>query len=104
MYFYQIYYRGDYTLAAKQVIIQTKGFPIYSNDFVATGLSVTAEIDRLIYPSPPLRAAQFAKEKNYFVINDKIDSKLGGLYKRINLGKQGTSVYILCQGKACYSH
>lgn len=104
VYYYQIYYRGDYTLAAKQVIIQAKKFPVYSNDFVATGLSVTAEINRLIYPSPPLRTTQFAKEKNYFVINDKIDPKLGSLYKRINLGKQGTSVYILCQGKACYSH
>ncbi len=104
MYYYQVYYRGNYTLAAKQVIMKTKGFPVYSNDFVATGLSVVAEIDRLIYPSPPLRDPQFAKEKNYFVINDKIDSKLGNSYKRINLGKQGTSIYILCRGKACYPH
>ena len=104
MYYYQLYYRGDYTVAAKQIIVRTKRFPVYSNDSVATGLSVTAEIDRLIYPSPPLRDAQFAKEKNYFVINDKIDTKLGRLYKRINLGKQGTNIYLLCQGNACYSH
>lgn len=104
MYYYQLYYRGDYTVAAKQIFVRTKRFPVYSNDSVATGLSVTAEIDRLIYPSPPLRDAQFAKEKNYFVINDKIDPKLGRLYKRINLGKQGTNIYLLCQGNACYSH
>lgn len=104
LYYYQLYYRGNYTLAAKQLILQAKDFPIYANDFVATGLSVTAEIDRLIYPSPPLRDTQFAKEKNYFIINDKIDAKLGRLYKRINLGKQGTTVYLLCQGNACYCH
>lgn len=104
MYYYQVYYRGNYTLAAKQVIMQTKGFPLYSSDSVSTGLSVVAEIDRLICPSPPLRDAQFAKEKNYYVINDKIDPNLGRFYKRINLGKQKTSIYLLCQGKACYSH
>jgi 4-amino-4-deoxy-L-arabinose transferase-like glycosyltransferase len=104
MYYYQLYYRGDYALAAKEAIMQTKKFPLYSSDFVATGLSVTAEIDRLIYPSPPLRDAQFAHGKNYFVINDKIDSNQGKLYKRISLGTQGTSIYLLCQGKACYSY
>lgn len=54
VYYYQVYYRGDYTQIAKQIIMQTKGFPIYANNSVATGLSVTAEIDRLIYPNPPL--------------------------------------------------
>jgi 4-amino-4-deoxy-L-arabinose transferase-like glycosyltransferase len=104
VYYYQLYYRGDYIQIAKQVIIQTKGFPIYSNDSVATGLSLTAEIDKLIYPSPPLRNTQFTKEKNYFVINDKIDLKLGRLYKDIKIGKQRTHLYLLCQGNACYFH
>lgn len=104
IYYYQVYYRGDYTFIAKQIIMQTKGFPIYSNDSVATGLSVTAEIDRLIYPNPPLRESNFANEKNYFVINDRIDTKLEKLYKTIKLGKQGTYIYLLCQGNACYSH
>lgn len=71
---------------------------------MATGLSVTAEIDRLIFPSPPLQGIQFVKERNYFVINDKIDSKLGKLYKKVKLGKQGTYLYLLCQGNACYLH
>ena len=102
VYYYQIYYRGDYTQIAKQVMMQTRGFPVYSNNFVATGLSVTAEIDRLIYPNPPLLGVQFAKEKNYFIINDKIDHKLGRLYKHIKIGKQGTPLYLLCQENACY--
>ncbi|WP_342147560.1 hypothetical protein [Rickettsiella endosymbiont of Aleochara curtula] len=105
MYYYQLHYRGDYAVAAKQIILKTKRFPVYTNDSVATGLSVIAEIDRLIYPSPPLRDTRFAKEKNYFVINDKIDPKLGRLCKHIKLGQQGTTIYLLCQGKACsYSH
>lgn len=104
IYYYQLYYRGDYTVAAKQVILETRRFPVYSNDSVATGLSVTAEIDRLIYPSPPLLSAQFAKEKNYFVISDKIDPELGRLYKPIKLGQQKTAIYLLCHGNACYSH
>ncbi|HEY2566524.1 MAG TPA: hypothetical protein VGH95_02285 [Candidatus Aquirickettsiella sp.] len=103
VYYYQIYYRGDYTQIAKQVIMHTRGYPVYSNDFAATGLSISAEIDKLIYPYPPLLNAQFAKEKNYFVINDKIDPKLGRLYKDIKIGKQGTHLYLLCQGNACYS-
>ena len=40
IYYYQVY-RGDYTFIAKQIIMQNKGFPINSNDSVATGLSVT---------------------------------------------------------------
>lgn len=103
VYYYQVYYRGDYTQIAKQIIMQTKGFPIYANNSVATGLSVTAEIDRLIYPHPPLRESSFAKEKSYFVINDKINTKLGQLYKIIKLGKQKTYIYLLCKGNACYS-
>lgn len=103
VYYYQIYYRGDYTQIAKQVIMHTRGYPVYSNDFVATGLSISAEIDKLIYPYPPLLNSQFAKEKSYFVINDKIDPKLGRLYKDIKIGKQGTHLYLLCQGNACYS-
>jgi 4-amino-4-deoxy-L-arabinose transferase-like glycosyltransferase len=104
MHYYQLYYRGNYTQIAKQLILQTKNFPVYSNNSVATGLAVTAEIDRLVYPSPPLRYTQFAKEEDYFVINDKTDSKLGKLYKHFKLGKQGTAIYLLCQGRACYSH
>lgn len=103
IYYYQFYYRGDYVLTAKQTVMQTQEFPLYSDDFVATGLSLTAEIDSLIYPKPPLTASQWAKEKNYFVINDKIDPKLGKFFKRIQIGKQETFVYLLCQGKACYS-
>lgn len=102
-YYYQTYYRGDYTQIARQVLMQTQGYRVYSNDFVATGLSISAEIDKLLYPYPPLLNIQFAKEKNYFVINDKIASKLGKLYKDIKIGKQGTHLYLLCQGIACYS-
>jgi hypothetical protein len=93
MYYYQFYYRGDYIEAARQVILQTNGFPLYSNNFVATRLSVVAEIDKLIYPSPLLQAVQFAKERSCFVINGKIDPHLGVLYKRINLTKQRTPIY-----------
>jgi predicted lipoprotein with Yx(FWY)xxD motif len=103
-FYYQHYFRGDYTQVAKQVIMQSKGFPLYSNDDVATGLSVTAKIDNLSYPHPPVQAAQFAKGKDYFVIYDQIDPTLGRLYKRFKLGKQGTELYLLCQGKACHAN
>lgn len=102
VYYYQVYYRGDYTQIAKQIIMETKGFPIYANNSVATGLSVTAEIDRLIYPNPPLRESSFAKENSYFLINDKIDTKLGQLYKIIKLGKQRTYIYLICKGNVCF--
>lgn len=71
---------------------------------MATGLSVIAEIDKLIYSSFPLRDVHFADEKNYFIINDKIDNKLEKFYKRISLSKQASYIYLLCKENVCYPH
>lgn len=104
IYYYQYYYRGNYAQVAQQILLKTKGFPIYSNDSVATGLSVAAEIDKLIYPRPPLQHIRLATEKDLFVMSDKIDPKLGKLYHVFQLGKQKTLLYVLCRGKACDVH
>lgn len=99
---YQHYFRGDYQHVAKHILLETQGFPLYANDTVATGLSVIAHIDSLRHPKPPLQHSRFAKESSYFLINDKLDLALGNPYKLFYIGKQGTPVYLLCKGTACY--
>jgi hypothetical protein len=99
--YYQHNFRGDYKQVAQQILLKSHPFPLYSNDIVATGLSVTAHIDNLRYSHPPLQHTDFAQEKAYFLISDKLNAKLGKYYATFFIGKQGTPIYLLCQGIAC---
>ncbi|MCZ6914458.1 MAG: hypothetical protein O7C59_08430 [Rickettsia endosymbiont of Ixodes persulcatus] len=103
LFYYQYHFRGDYKQVAQQVIIASQGFPLYYNDDVATGLSTTALIDNLLYPYPPLEWSLFSKGrgKDYFLISNQRNAKLGKLYKVFPIGKQGTPIYLLCHGSAC---
>jgi hypothetical protein len=98
--FWQMYYHGNYVSVAKQVIKQTQGKPLYVNDDGAIGLSVTAHIDTLRYPDPPLQYAASAKESDYFTVGHP-DPALGNIYATFPLGRSHHKLYLLCKGKIC---
>jgi 4-amino-4-deoxy-L-arabinose transferase-like glycosyltransferase len=100
-YYYQQHYRGDYSQVAKQIMQEAGRFALYTNNDVAMGLSVTAIIDNLRYPAPPLRRPLFASEQSYFIISDKADPQLGQPYRIFAVGKQKSLIYLLCKGSAC---
>ncbi len=101
--YYQARYRADALSIAKQILAKTKDTPLYINDPTATGLSITAAVDVLRYPAPPLTFPSLAKEADYFVINKQIDPSVGNLYETFVLDKQKNKIYLLCKGKACNS-
>ena len=60
---YQQNYRGDYAHTAAQIEAATQGYPLYTTDVSATGLSVTAHLDSSRYPAPYLRWPPSAVER-----------------------------------------
>jgi len=96
--YYQNNYRGNYQMVAKDVINRVHDFPLYAFDTSATGISVTANIDSLIYPKLPL-AGPPEEWNTGFVLSYNNDPKLGALVESYKLG--GNSLYLLCRGAAC---
>lgn len=99
--YYQKTYRGEsYAVTAKRIFERAAGFPLYSADSSANGLSVTAHVDILRLPSPPLTFPP-GQWENGFVIAYTLDPKLGRLVETYRLG--GSDLYLLCRGPACDS-
>ncbi len=99
--YYQAQYRADSLSIAKQILAKTKDKPLYINVPTAKGLNITAAIDVLRFPAPPLTFPSLAKEADYFVINGEPDPSVGDLYATFVLDKQQNKIYLLCKGKAC---
>lgn len=96
---YQQRYRGaNYQEAARAIIAHTAGYPLYSRDVSASGLSVAAYIDVARLPQPPLVFPP-AEWRNGFVIAYKPNPKLGVVAVQYRLG--GNDLYLLCRGTAC---
>ncbi len=97
--YYQHRVRGEnYAHAAKQVLQRTDGFPLYTHDVSAAGLSVTAYMNIQRLPKPVLT---FAPEQwdNGFAISNVADVKLGKIAAQYSLG---SNVLVLhCRGAAC---
>ncbi len=96
---YQERYRGaNYALAAQSILERTAGYALYTTDFSASGLAVTAHIDVARLPQAPLTFPP-AQWDSGFVMAYTPDSKLGQLVKKYRLG--GNDLYLLCRGAAC---
>ena len=97
--YYQQRVRGEnYALAARQVLQRTAGFPLYSHDVSAAGLSVTAYMNIQRLPKPVLTFAP-AQWDNAFAVSNVADGKLGTLVARYPLG--ANVLYLHCRGAAC---
>src|SRR5262249_31049538 len=97
--YYQKHHRGEnYAVVARQILSRTDGHPLYANNVSASGLSVTAHLDVLRLPRPPL-AFPPAQWESGFVINYSPDPALGAVSERYRLG--GNELYLLCRGAVC---
>lgn len=97
--YYQKQYRGEnYATAARDIMERTRGYPLYANNVSASGLSVTAHLDILRLPAPPLTFPPSQWESG-FVINYTQDPALGKVAMQYRLG--GNDLYLLCRGAAC---
>jgi 4-amino-4-deoxy-L-arabinose transferase-like glycosyltransferase len=97
--YYQSHYRGkNYDDAAADIMMLTQGYPLYSDNSSAAGLSVTAYLDQRRFPATaiPWPPAQW---QSGYVLALGPDATLGGVYKKYQLG--GDELYLLCRGEAC---
>jgi hypothetical protein len=95
---YEETYRGDYPAVAAQVAEAVRGFPLYTTDVSATGLSVAAHLDAARFPEPYLHWPP-DEWTDGFVLSYSADPKLGDVYARYALGNN--ELFLLCRGVAC---
>lgn len=96
---YQDHYRGrNYAEAAQAIVARTQGRPLYVTDVSASGLSVTAHLNLLRRPLPPLVWTPREWSEGY-VIAYTDDPAQGRLAEHYRLG--GDDLYLLCRGSAC---
>lgn len=95
---YQEKFRGNYAATAADILEKTRGFPLYVTDVSATGLSVAANIDTLLYPGKPIQWPPGVWD-NGFVLSYTANPELGQVSQRYRLG--GNELYLLCRGAAC---
>jgi 4-amino-4-deoxy-L-arabinose transferase-like glycosyltransferase len=97
--YYQHRVRGEnYMHAARQVLQRTAGYPLYSHDVSAAGLSVTAYMNIQRLPKPVLTFAP-AQWDNGFAVSNIADGKLGKVVAQYPLG--ANVLYLHCRGAAC---
>lgn len=96
---YQDHYRGrNYAEAAREIHARTQGRPLYVTDVSASGLSVSAHLNLLRRPAPPLQWPPREWSEG-FVIARANDPALGRAAQHYRLG--GDDLYLLCRGAAC---
>ncbi len=95
---YQQHYRGDFAGTAAQIAATARGYPLYTTDVSATGLSVTAHLDTLRYPEPYLHWPPVQWSEG-FVLSYTPNPDLGEVSASYPLG--GNTLYLLCRGAAC---
>jgi 4-amino-4-deoxy-L-arabinose transferase-like glycosyltransferase len=97
--YYQAQYRGqNYEDAARDIQRRAGGEPLYSSNVTASGLSVTAHLDLLRLPQPPLTFPP-REWASGFVVSHAPDAAAGRVAAEYRLG--GTPLYLLCRGAAC---
>ena len=97
--YYQENYRGrNFESAARDIQKRAAGQPLYTRNDAASGLSVTAHLDILRLPAPPLTVPP-AQWESGFVLAYAPDAALGRVAAEYRLG--GNTLYLLCRGAAC---
>lgn len=97
--YYQHHYRGaNYAETANEIVSLSHGQPIYTTNFTASGLNVTAYINQLRYPAPTIKWSPQSFNSG-FVIAQTPDEKIGAVYKKYQL--LGDELFLLCRGSAC---
>ena len=98
---YQERYRGrNFETAALDMQRRAAGHALYTMSDNASGLSVTAHLDILRLPAPPLTFPP-AQWESGFIIAHVPDARVGQVVAEYRLG--GNILYLLCRGAACNS-
>jgi len=96
---YQDRYRGrNYEEAAHDILARTAGFPLYTTDVSASGLSVAAHLDVMRLPAPALTFPP-GRWDDGFVLAYRPDDALGRTVRTYRFG--GNALHLLCRGQAC---
>jgi 4-amino-4-deoxy-L-arabinose transferase-like glycosyltransferase len=97
--YYQSHYRGqNYDETAADILLLSKGQPLYTANSSAAGLSVTAYLNKRRLPEPVLQLPP-ANLASGFIVGLTADETLGRVYKKYRLG--GDDMFLLCRGAAC---
>lgn len=100
--YYQSHYRGqNYDDAAKDILMLSQGYPLYSDDTTAAGLSVTGYMDQHAYPAPAIQRPPTQWQSGY-ILTSGPNTEIGEVYKKYKLGAD--ELYLLCRGPACRPH
>lgn len=93
--------RGDYRAIAQDILKKTAPYPICIQDVTATGLSVTAEIDVLHLPKPPLRYCEVQGNNDFLLLSspDVLPLPNGKMLQVYPVGNH--KLYLFCRGLAC---
>ncbi len=96
---YQERYRGrNFEAAAVDIQQRAAGQTLYTLSDNATGMSVTAHLDILRLPAPPLTFPPQQWESGFIIVQVP-DARLGRVIAEYRLG--GNILYLLCRGAAC---
>jgi 4-amino-4-deoxy-L-arabinose transferase-like glycosyltransferase len=99
MPYYQMNFRGgDYAAVAERIVAIVGNRHLATNDVSATGLSVTAELNKRRHPMPPLEHP-VPEQPDGFVINYTPDRNIGEVVEHFEFARN--SLYLLCRGDAC---
>jgi len=97
--YYQEHYRGrNFETAALDIQQRVAGHVLYTSSDNASGMSVTAHLDILRLPAPPLTFPP-AQWESGFVITHAPDVGPGRVVAEYRLG--GNILYLQCRGAAC---
>ncbi|HET7834016.1 MAG TPA: glycosyltransferase family 39 protein [Gallionella sp.] len=97
--YYQTHYRGEnYTVAARNIMQLTAGYPLYVTDVSSPGLCVTGFIDAQRFPQPPIVFPPTQWDSG-FVISRTNDPLIGKLVREYKLASD--DLFLLCRGAAC---
>lgn len=97
--YYQATYRGaNYLEAARDVHALARRFPVYSDDWTGTGLSVVTHVDIMRLPRSPVTYPAEGWNDGYLLTGTDPAGK-GTIVKSYKLG--GNQLFLVCRGAAC---
>lgn len=96
--YYQSHFRGEnYVIAAHEIVAQTAGIPLYSNDPRSITENIVSEIDRLKMPHDLVLAPPLNWDNGFLLT---MQPEPGSpVFSKLRVAND--DVYLLCRGAAC---
>lgn len=97
--YYQHHFRGEnYALAAADIVARTQGQPLYTSDVSASGLNVSAYVNKLRFPAQALQFPPVDLQDGYTLAREPLPA-----YGQVSQTYQllGDRLHLMCKGSAC---